>query len=344
MPVPSTGPTTVGVMIETFAAFRATTDGDAIDRGVVTMSVDELPADGVLVEVHWSSVNYKDGLASTPAGKVARISPIVPGIDLAGVLLEDAPGMPAGTEVLAHGGPIGVARHGGFAQFATVPVDWIVPLPNGLSLRDAMVIGTAGYTAALSVIALIDHGLTPDSGPVLVTGATGGVGSTAVGMLAGLGYAVTASTGKPDEADFLKALGASDIIDRATLAEEGRRPLESMVWAGAVDCVGGVTLANVLKQINYGGAVAASGLTGGAGLPTTVLPFILRGVSLLGIDSVQTPIARRREVWGRIATDLRPTGLDRIGRDISLDDLDGVLTAILQGGATGRNVVDLQRS
>ena len=327
-----------------FRAFRADTSGEEIDRGVVTMTTDDLADDGVLVEVHWSSVNYKDGLASTPTGKVARISPMVPGVDLAGVLLEDAGDTPAGTEVIAHGYDLGVARHGGFAQFASVPPDWIVPLPDGLGLRDAMVIGTAGYTAALSVIALIDHGITPDSGPVLVTGATGGVGSTAVGMLAGLGYSVTASTGKPDEADFLTALGATEIIDRATLAEEGRRPLESMVWAGAVDCVGGVTLANVLKQVNYGGAVAASGLTGGAALPTTVMPFILRGVSLLGIDSVQTPIARRREVWGRIATDLRPKGLDRIGHDISLDDLDEVLTAILRGGATGRNVVDLQRS
>ena len=183
-----------------FRAFRADTSGEEIARGVVTMTTDDLADDGVLVEVHWSSVNYKDGLASTPAGKVARISPMVPGVDLAGVLLEDAGDTPAGTEIIVHGYDLGVARHGGFAQFASVPVDWIVPLPSGLSLRDAMVIGTAGYTAALSVIALIDHGITPDSGPVLVTGATGGVGSTAVGMLAGLGYTVAASTGKPDEA------------------------------------------------------------------------------------------------------------------------------------------------
>lgn len=324
-----------------FRAFQAVTEGDSVERGVVTMTADELPADGVLVEVQWSSVNYKDGLASTPAGRVARISPIVPGVDLAGVLVEDAPGMPAGTQVIAHGYEIGVARHGGYAQYARVPAEWLVALPDGLSTRDAMVIGTAGFTAALSVIALQDHGVTPDSGPVLVTGATGGVGSTAVDMLAKLGYEVVASTGKPDEAEFLTALGASSIIDRNVLSEEGRRPLEKMLWAGAVDCVGGVTLANVLKQIQYGGSVAASGLTGGPGLPATVLPFILRSVNLLGIDSVEMPIERRRAAWARIATDLKPSGLDRIGHDITLDDLDQVLTDILAGKARGRSVVKL---
>ena len=324
-----------------FRAFQAVTEGESVERGVVTMTADELPADGVLVEVQWSSVNYKDGLASTPAGRVARISPIVPGVDLAGVLVEDAPGMPAGTQVIAHGYEIGVARHGGYAQYARVPAEWLVALPDGLSTRDAMVIGTGGFTAALSVIALQNHGVTPDSGPVLVTGATGGVGSTAVDMLAKLGYEVVASTGKPDEAEFLTALGASSIIDRNVLSEEGRRPLEKMLWAGAVDCVGGVTLANVLKQIQYGGSVAASGLTGGPGLPATVLPFILRGVNLLGIDSVEMPIERRRAAWARIATDLKPSGLDRIGHEVTLDDLDQVLTDILAGKARGRSVVKL---
>lgn len=327
----------------TFKAFRADTSGDSIDRGVVTMSTDDLADDGALVEVHWSSVNYKDGLASTPTGKVARFSPMIPGIDLAGVLLEDAGDIPAGTEVIAHGYDLGVNRHGGFAQFATVPAEWLVPLPVGLSAREAMIIGTAGYTAALSVIALLDHGITPDDGAILVTGATGGVGSTAVGMLAGLGYSVTASTGKPGESDFLTTLGAQAVIDREALAEAGK-PLQGMQWAGAVDCVGGTPLANVLAQINYGGACAASGLTAGNGLPTTVLPFILRGVTLYGIDSVQTPIEKRRAVWKRIATDLKPAGLDSIGHDIGLDDLDGVLTDILAGKAVGRAVVDVQRS
>jgi len=329
--------------ISPFRAFRANTTGESIDRGVVTMTAEELPTDGVLVEVHWSSVNYKDGLASTPTGKVARVSPMVPGVDLAGVLLEPAAGLEAGAEVIVHGYDLGVARHGGFARYARVPEEWIVPLPAGLTTREAMIIGTAGFTAALSVLALERHGITPSSGPVLVTGATGGVGSTAVSMLAGLGYEVVASTGKPSSAAWLTDLGATSVIDRAELSEPGRRPLESTVWAGAVDCVGGVTLANVLKKIHYGGAVAASGLTGGNDLPTTVLPFILRGVCLLGIDSVMTPIARRCEVWGRIASDLKPAGLASIGHDIGLDDLDAVLTAILAGQAEGRSVVDLGR-
>lgn len=328
--------------VESFRAFRAVTDGESIDRGVTKMTADELP-DGALIEVHWSSVNYKDGLAASPTGKVARISPIVPGIDLAGVLVDDAGDLAAGTPVLAHGYDIGVSRHGGFAEYARVPAEWLVPIPDGLPARDAMVVGTAGFTAAMSVIALEDHGVTPDLGPVLVTGATGGVGSTAVGMLARLGYEVVASTGKPEAAGYLTSLGAASVIDRAELAQESKRPLESMVWAGAVDCVGGVTLANLLKKIQYGGSVAASGLTGGNGLPTTVLPFILRAVNLLGIDSVMTPIDRRRAVWQRLATDVRPDGLDRIGHDIALDELDRVLTAILQGEAQGRWVVDVKR-
>ena len=329
--------------IAPFRAFRATTTGESVDRGVVTMTVDELAADGVLVQVQWSSVNYKDGLASTPTGKVARISPMVPGVDLAGVLVEPAAGLPAGAEVIVHGYDLGVARHGGFAQYARVPEEWIVPLPSGLTTREAMVVGTAGYTAALSVMALEHHGITPASGPVLVTGATGGVGSTAVGMLAGLGYEVVASTGKMSSAEWLQGIGAASVIDRAELSEPGKRPLEAMVWAAAVDCVGGVTLANVLKKIQYGGAVAASGLTGGNDLPATVLPFILRGVSLLGIDSVMTPLARRREVWARIGRDLKPKGLAAIGHDIGLDDLDAALTDILAGKAEGRSVVDLSR-
>lgn len=327
--------------ISAFRAFRAITEGDVVDRGVVEMTADELP-DGALIEVHYSSVNYKDGLASTPAGKVARISPIVPGVDLAGVLVEAAGEFAAGTEVIAHAYDIGVAQHGGFAQYARVPVDQVVALPAGLTTREAMIIGTAGFTSALSVIALQEHGIAPESGQVLVTGATGGVGSTAVDMLAKLGYEVVASTGKPSAADYLTSLGAASIIDRHELSEEGRRPLESTLWAGAVDCVGGVTLANVLKKIHYGGSVAASGLTGGAGLPTTVLPFILRSVNLLGIDSVMVPIERRRAVWQRIATDLKPSGLDDIGREITLEDLDGVLTGILAGEVTGRNVVNLR--
>jgi len=325
-----------------FRAFQAVTTGEGVGRGVTTMTVDELP-EGALVDVHWSGVNYKDALASTPTGKVARISPIVPGIDLAGILAEDAAGWGAGTEVIAHGYEIGVSRHGGFAEKARVPADWLVALPSRLTLRDAMVIGTAGFTAALSVVALEEHGLRAGDGPVLVTGATGGVGSVAVSILAQRGYEVVASTGKADSHDYLRSLGAKDIVERDSLSAPGGRPLDSMAWAGAVDCVGGQTLATVLSRISYGGAVAASGITGGAAVPTTVLPFILRGVSLLGIDSVQTPIERRRAVWERLATDLKPSALADIGHDIGLDDLDGALDRTLGSAVTGRNVLDLRR-
>jgi acrylyl-CoA reductase (NADPH) len=325
--------------VETFRAFVATKSEDRFERGVTALTTTDLPGDGVLIDVEWSSVNFKDALASTADGRVARISPLIPGIDLAGRVAEDSE-LSSGTAVLAHGYDIGVSRHGGFAGQARVPAEWLVPLPTGLDSREAMVIGTAGYTAALSVIALQDHGVAPEDGPVLVTGATGGVGSTAVNLLAGLGYEVVASTGKAESHEYLRRLGAVDIVDRSTLGEAVGRPLDSMVWAAAVDCVGGVTLANVLSRIRYGGAVAASGVTGGAQVPTTVMPFILRGVSLLGIDSVQTPIERRRHVWERLAGDLKPGGLDEIGITVGLEDLDEVLGRILAGGVTGRYVVN----
>jgi acrylyl-CoA reductase (NADPH) len=327
-------------MSESFRAFQAVTTGDSIERGVVNLQPKDLPEDGVLVDVQWSGVNYKDGLAAVPNGRVARISPIVPGVDLAGTLAEDADHLKAGTEVIAHGYDIGVSRYGGFAERARVPADWLVPLPVGLTTRDAMVIGTAGFTAALSVIALEEHGLEPGAGPVLVTGATGGVGSVAVDLLASRGFDVVASTGKADAYEYLRSLGAVDVVDRATLTEPGK-PLQPMAWAAAVDCVGGVTLANVLARIKYRGAVAASGLTSGGDLPTTVMPFILRGVCLIGIEAVQMPIDRRRQVWSRLGADLKPEGLEGIGQDISLDDLDRVLREILAGQVTGRYVVDL---
>jgi acrylyl-CoA reductase (NADPH) len=328
---------------EAFRAFTATSEDDAIERAVVTMSVEELPADGVLVAVERSSVNYKDGLATIPKGRVARISPLVPGIDLAGTVAESGvEGLPQGTQVIAHGYELGVSRHGGYAEYARVPAEWLVPLPEGLDLRQAMAIGTAGYTAALSVLALEERGLEPGRGPVLVTGATGGVGSTAVGILATRGYEVVASTGKADAEEYLRGLGASGIVARDELAAEGGRPLESAKWAGAVDCVGGQILANVLARIQYGGAVAASGLTAGTNLPTTVMPFVLRAVALVGIDSVETPIERRRAVWRQLGGPLRPRGLDDMIHDVTLDGLGPVLDAILDGALTGRTVVDVR--
>ncbi len=328
---------------ETFTAFTATSTDGEVTRAVGPMSVDDLPSDGVLIDVERSSVNFKDGLATTAKGKVARISPLIPGIDLAGTVREsDDDAFPVGSPVIAHGYDLGVSRHGGFAELARVPADWLVPCPPGLDLREAMTIGTAGFTAALSVLSLEERGLTPGAGPVLVTGATGGVGSIAVGILAARGYEVVASTGKQEAATYLRGLGAADVIDRAELSGEGGKPLESTVWAGAVDCVGGRTLANVLARIRYGGAVAASGLTGGAGLDTTVLPFILRNVALLGIDSVQTGIERRRSVWELLGGAMKPNGLESVAHDVTLDGLSDALDTILAGGATGRMVVDVR--
>jgi acrylyl-CoA reductase (NADPH) len=327
-------------MSESFAAFTAEKADDGFRRGVTELTVADLPADGVLVDVEWSSVNYKDSLAATEKGRVARISPLVVGIDLAGTVRETGDGYTAGDAVIAHGYDLGVSRHGGYAQVARVPAEWIVPLPDGLTTRESMVIGTAGYTAALSVLALLDHGITPAAGTVLVTGATGGVGSIAVAMLAGLGFTVAASTGKPESEAFLRALGASEIIARDQLTDLAK-PLLAPAWSGAVDSVGGTTLAHVLTRLAPFGAVAASGNVGGADLPTTVLPFILRGVTLYGIDSSQTPIARRREVWGRIATDLKPAGLDAVEHVVDLEHVDTALDEIARGGVTGRYVVQL---
>jgi acrylyl-CoA reductase (NADPH) len=326
----------------TFSAFVAQKDGDTVSREVRQLSVDDLGDGDASIKVSWSGINYKDGLASTPNGKVARIDPIIPGVDLAGVLVEPgASGLAEGTEVIVHGYDLGVAHHGGFTEYARVPSEWIVPLPQGLSAKQAMSIGTAGFTAALSVHALEKHGVTPGTGPVLVTGATGGVGSVAVGILAERGYEVAASTGKPDAEGFLKELGATEIVSRDETSGPGK-PLERERWAGAVDCVGASTLPYILRTLKYAGAVAASGNTGGITLESTVFPFILRGVALLGIDSVAMPIEQRREVWQRIATDLRPRGIDGIGtREVTLAELPSALDAVLAGANTGRTLVHL---
>ena len=324
----------------TFPAFVFTNDPDNSHRSVEQVSLDQIAPDGVLIEVEWSSVNFKDGLASTTSGKISRLKPMIPGIDIAGTVVDTAGSdFVVGQKVIAHGYDIGVARHGGYAQFVRVPAEWIMKLPDGLTTREAMVVGTGGFTSALSIVALEKWGLTPADGPVLVTGATGGVGSMAVSMLAGRGYEVVASSGKASANEFLLGLGASRVIDRTELSADDPRPLQTTTYAAAVDCVGGNTLANVLKRLNYGSAVAASGLTGGTAIPTSVMPFILRGVALLGIDSVQTPMDVRRNVWGRIASDLKPAGLESIGHSIGLNDLDRVLTAILAGEVSGRYVV-----
>lgn len=332
-----------------FPAFLATksTDDDGkavVTRGIGSLGPDELPPGEVTVRVQWSSVNYKDALATLVDGGVARISPLVAGVDVGGVVVsvEGASDFAVGDAVIAHGYDIGVARHGAYAHYCRLPANQVLSLPVGLTLQEAMAIGTAGFTAAQSVYALERAGLRVDGGPVLVTGATGGVGSTAVAMLAQRGFEVCASTGKADEHDYLRSLGATAIIDRSELAVDAARPLEKERWAGAVDCVGGTTLATVLRQLRYGASVAASGLTGGVGLSGTVLPHILRGVSLLGIDSVQVDMITRAEIWRRCASDLKPHNLlSSIAVTTNLDGLDAALTAIRAGEVRGRTLVQV---
>jgi acrylyl-CoA reductase (NADPH) len=326
--------------MDTFHALIARQDGDGITAAVETLGFDELPPGEVTVRVHYSSVNYKDALAVTPKGGVVRDYPIVPGIDLAGEVVESqSPDFVAGDLVLAHGYDIGTARHGGYAEYARLPAEQIVKL-GSLSPHDAAAIGTAGFTAAMSVQALIDRGITPGDGPILVTGATGGVGSVSVDLLATAGYEVVASTGKSDAADHLRELGAADVIGRLPADPDAKpRPLGKATWAGAVDCVGGTTLADVLSTVAYGGAVAASGLTGGVALPTTVMPFILRGVALLGIDSVQLPIERRRQLWDQIAGPLRPQHLSLLSHEVDVKDVMTVIDQVRAGTYSGRAVV-----
>lgn len=303
----------------------------------------QLPAGEVTVKVDYSTLNYKDGLAITGKSPVVRSFPMVAGIDLAGTVeASDSPAFKTGDKVLLNGWGVGETHWGGLAQKARLKADWLIPLPAGFTPRQAMAIGTAGYTAMLSVLALERNGVTPDKGQVLVTGANGGVGSFAIALLARLGYQVAASTGRPQEADYLKRLGTSEIIDRASLAEPGR-PLGKERWAGAIDSVGSHTLANVCAGIRYGGAVAACGLAQGMDFPASVAPFILRGVTLAGIDSVMRPKADRIEAWDRLARDLDLALLDAITREISLEEALPVARELLDGQVRGRVVVDVNR-
>ncbi|MDX5517530.1 MDR family oxidoreductase [Stenotrophomonas sp. RG-453] len=325
----------------TFNALLATKTGDAISAGVVQLTEQDLMPGDVTVAVEYSTVNYKDALALSGRSPVIRTFPLIPGIDLAGVVETSShPGYTAGDRVLVNGWGLSQTHHGGYAQKACVPGEWLVKIPEAFTSRDAMAIGTAGYTAMLSVLALEHGGVSPDQGDILVTGANGGAGSIAIALLSTLGYRVVASTGRLEESAYLKGLGAAEILDRATLSEPGA-PIAKERWAGAIDAVGSHTLANVLAQTRYRGVVAAFGLAQGADLPGSVLPFILRNVTLAGIDSVNAPYSAREQAWTRLAANLDLGKLARTTQMISLAEVPALAGQVLQGRVQGRTVVDV---
>ena len=324
-----------------FRALVLEKEGDVAVARVRELEDSALPAGDVTVAVAYSTLNYKDGLALSPnGGGIVRTWPHVAGIDFAGMVeaSDDARYKP-GDKVVLTGWRVGEVHWGGYAQKARVKADWLVPLPSGLTTRQAMAVGTAGFTAMLAVMALEEHGLSQEKGEVLVTGAAGGVGSVAVAILSWLGYQVAAVTGRPETEGYLRGLGAARIVPRAELAETVKRPLESETWAGCVDAVGGAMLARLLGQMKYGGSVAAVGLAGGTALPASVIPFLLRGVNLLGIDSVTVPHERRVRAWGRVVSDLPMEKLEAMVRVAGLGDLPALGVAILKGGVQGRVVV-----
>ena len=327
-------------MSDTFKALVVEKDDDGTKAAVRDMTLDELPEGEVTVAVEYSTLNYKDGLCVGPGGGLVRNYPHVPGIDFAGIVeASDDDRYAPGDKVVLTGWRVGEAHWGGYAQKARVRADWLVPLPDGLTTRQAMAIGTAGFTAMLAVQALDDHGF--KGGPVLVTGAAGGVGSVAVAILSAMGHEVAAVTGRPEQEEYLRGLGATRIVAREDLAETVKRPLESETWGGCVDAVGGSMLARLLGQMQYGASVAAVGLAGGAGLPATVIPFLLRGVNLLGIDSVMQPYDNRVRAWRRLAETLPMDRLEAMVVPATLDDLPGLAADILKGQVRGRVVVDV---
>jgi acrylyl-CoA reductase (NADPH) len=324
----------------TFKALVTTKTADGVSTALTDVAMADIGAGDVTVAIEWSTVNYKDGLALS-GGRIMQSYPLVGGIDFAGTVeASDNAAFKAGDKVILNGWGLSQTHNGGYAQKARVPAEWLIPLPAKFSTRDAMAIGTAGYTAMLCVLALEQGGLTPERGDILVTGANGGVGSIAISLLSALGYKVAASTGRMVEADYLRGLGASDIIDRATLSAAGK-PIAAERWAGAVDSVGSFTLANVLAQTKYRGVVAACGLAQGMDLPGSMAPFILRNVTLAGIDSVNTPREVRLEAWARLARDLDPAKLQSTITEIGLVDVPGVAAAILKGQVRGRTVVNV---
>ncbi len=324
-----------------FNAYRIFENEGQVSARLVELGIDDLDPGEVLIRNSHSSVNYKDALAATGTGRIVRRFPVIGGIDVAGTVVTSGDKrFREGEAVLVTGYGMGVEHDGGYAEYSRVPADWVVALPQGMSTADAMAIGTAGFTAALAIMRMEQNGLKPANGPVVVTGASGGVGSVAVDLLAGLGYEVTAISGKDDQHEYLRHLGASQALSRHTL-EMGRKPLEKTLWAGAVDPVGGEMLAWLTRTMKQDGTIANCGLTAGVELHTTVMPFILRGVSLLGIDSVHCPMELRRRVWERLASDMRPRHLKEMTRTIRFEQLPETFDALLKGMVKGRVVVEI---
>ena len=330
------------MVMNSFKALLIEERDGKVSSGLVRMDESQLDAGGVTIRVAYSSINYKDALAATGAGKIIRRFPCIGGIDMSGTVIESTDlRFKPGDRVVATSFDIGVAHHGGYAEIARVPADWVVPLPAGLSLFDAMVLGTAGFTAALGIVRMEENGLRPEKGAVIVTGATGGVGSLAIDMLAKLGYHVVALTGKEAEAAYLRELGAAEVLLRESLDLSKIRPLDRGRWAGAVDNLGGDFLAWIASTMQQGGTIASIGLAASMSLNTTVAPFILRGVSLLGIDSGYIREPYRSGVWQRLASDLRPPHLENMARRIAFDDLPTAFEAFIAGRAKGRAVVEI---
>ena len=325
-----------------FKAFRVEKEQKAFTRSIISRDVDELPAGDLLVDVRYSSLNYKDGLSATGRPGVTRNYPHTPGIDAAGVVLESSVDtFSPGDEVVAIGFDLGMNTPGGFGQRIRIPAGWATPLPVGLTLEQSMILGTAGFTAALCVDKLESAGMTPAGGPVLVTGATGGVGSVAVMLLGQLGYTVHAVTGKPLQHGFLRDIGATEIVERATALEGANRPMLRETWGGVVDTVGGDILFNAVKSLKYGASLAACGLVASPSFSATVLPFILRHVNLLGIDSVELAIERKTALWRKLGGDWKIDGLDALKRPLRLEGLSAAIDSILAGEMVGRGVLDL---
>ena len=330
--------------VSTFRALVVSkTDEKTFSREITERSISDLPEGEVLIRVHFSSLNYKDGLSCIGNPGVTRNYPHTPGIDASGEVTESSDSrFKEGDSVIVTGYDLGMNTSGGFGEYIRVPADWVVPLPEGMTFKEASIYGVAGFTAALSVDALQKHGVSPEQGEIVVTGSTGGVGSVSVALLSLLGYTVVASTGKKEESEFLQRLGASEIISREEVNDESKKPLLRERWAGAVDTVGGTTLAALLKAAKRGGAVAATGLVASSELSTTVFPFILRGVSLLGIDSGFTPTKLRLEIWNKLAGIWKIPQLEQLTIDCTLEELDPEIDKILAGGQRGRVVVNLQ--